>query len=51
MLMKKLVICCASGIDNSGDEALLGILLRRYSPEYNIAIISLDAEKNASVCE
>ncbi|MCI2049960.1 MAG: polysaccharide pyruvyl transferase family protein [Lachnospiraceae bacterium] len=43
--MKKLVICCASGIDNSGDEALLGILLRRYSPEYNIAIISLDAEK------
>ena len=41
---KKMVIHCASGIKNSGDEAILQALIFRYSKNFDIFVISLDAE-------
>ena len=49
MQKKKMVIHCASGMENSGDEAILQVLLRRYAPEFEIAVISLDPEKTLAL--
>lgn len=40
--MKKMVIHCASGIHNSGDEAILSVLLKTYGRHFSITVISLD---------
>ena len=42
--MKKIVIHCASGIKNSGDEAILDVLVKEFYGKYDITVISLDAE-------
>lgn len=44
-----MVIHCASGMENSGDEAILQVLLRRYTPEFEIAVISLCPEKTLAL--
>lgn len=44
-----MVIHCASGMENSGDEAILQVLLRRYAPEFEIAVISLCPEKTLAL--
>lgn len=49
MQKKKMVIHCASGMENSGDEAILQVLLRRYTPEFEIAVISLCPEKTLAL--
>lgn len=49
MQKKKMVIHCASGMENSGDEAILQVLLRRYAPEFEITVISLDPEKTLAL--
>ena len=41
--MKKLVIHCASGIKNTGDEAILDVLLSDFHNRCDITVISLDA--------
>lgn len=45
MQKKKMVIHCASGMENSGDEAILQVLLRRYTPDFEVSVISLSPEK------
>lgn len=40
--MKKMVIHCASGIRNSGDEAILSVLLKTYRQHFSITVISLN---------
>ena len=43
--MKKIVILCASGIRNAGDEAILAALLDKFSSErYKRTVISLDPQ-------
>ena len=42
--MKKIVIHCASGIMNSGDEAILDVLVKEFYGKYDITVISLNAE-------
>lgn len=42
--MRKMIIHCASGIRNSGDEAILHVLLNRYKKDFDITVISLDAD-------
>lgn len=49
MQKRKMVIHCASGMENSGDEAILQVLLRRYTPDFEIAVISLDPEKTLAL--
>lgn len=49
MQKRKMVIHCASGMENSGDEAILQVLLRRYAPEFEIAVISLCPEKTLAL--
>jgi len=49
MQKKKMVIHCASGMENSGDEAILQVLLRRYTPEFEVAVISLCPEKTLAL--
>lgn len=49
MQKKKMVIHCASGIENSGDEAILQMLLRRYTPDFEITVISLNPEKTLAL--
>lgn len=44
-----MVIHCASGMENSGDEAILQVLLRRYTPEFEVAVISLCPEKTLAL--
>lgn len=39
-----MVIHCASGINNSGDEAILSVLIDRYVGHFNISVISLNKE-------
>ena len=40
--MKKMVICGASGLNNSGDEAILEVLLNQYQKQFDITVISLN---------
>ncbi len=40
--MKKIVVHCASGLKNSGDEAILSALLKTISDENEVVVISLD---------
>ncbi len=42
--MKRIVVSCASGLKNSGDEALLEALLRSLGPEVDVFAISFDPE-------
>lgn len=49
MQKRKMVIHCASGMENSGDEAILQVLLRRYTPEFEVAVISLCPEKTLAL--
>lgn len=49
MQKRKMVIHCASGMENSGDEAILQVLLRRYTPDFEISVISLDPEKTLAL--
>lgn len=49
MQKKKMVIHCASGMENSGDEAILQVLLRRYTPDFGVTVISLDPEKTLAL--
>lgn len=49
MQKKKMVIHCASGIENSGDEAILQVLLRRYTPDFEVSVISLNPEKTLAL--
>lgn len=44
-MKKNMVICGASGINNSGDEAILDVLLFRYSADYDVKVISINASK------
>lgn len=44
-----MVIHCASGMENSGDEAILQVLLRRYAPDFEITVISLSPEKTLAL--
>ena len=44
-MKKNMVICGASGINNSGDEAILDVLLFRYSEDYDVKVISINASK------
>ena len=41
--MKKIVIHCASGIRNTGDEAILDVLVRTFRERCEITVICLDA--------
>lgn len=43
-MKKNMVIHCATGICNSGDEAILSVLLNRYKTEFDITVISLNCE-------
>lgn len=49
MQKRKMVIHCASGMENSGDEAILQVLLRRYTPDFEITVISLCPEKTLAL--
>ena len=49
MQKRKMVIHCASGMENSGDEAILQVLLRRYTPDFEITVISLSPEKTLAL--
>ena len=49
MQKKKMVIHCASGMENSGDEAILQVLLRRYTPDFEVSVISLSPEKTLAL--
>jgi len=49
MAKKRLVVQCATGIRNSGDEAILAALISRYSPRYHITVISLDKKYTETV--
>lgn len=40
--MKKMIICGATGLNNSGDEAILDVLLHQYTPYYDVTVISLN---------
>ncbi len=42
--MKKIVIHGASGLKNSGDEAILQAILRQCSDDWQVSVISLDQE-------
>ena len=49
MQKRKMVIHCASGMENSGDEAILQVLLRRYTPDFEVTVISLSPEKTLAL--
>ena len=44
-----MVIHCASGMENSGDEAILQVLLRRYTPDFEVTVISLGSAKTLAL--
>lgn len=41
-IKKKMVICGATGIDNSGDEAILDVILLQYQKLFDITVISIN---------
>ncbi|MBO5468857.1 MAG: polysaccharide pyruvyl transferase family protein [Lachnospiraceae bacterium] len=43
--LAKMVICGATGINNSGDEAILDVLLHQLNMQYDISVICLDPNK------
>lgn len=45
--MSKMVIHCSSGFENSGDEAILEVMLKRYVGKHEITVLSLNV-KNTS---
>ncbi|MCM1568101.1 MAG: polysaccharide pyruvyl transferase family protein [Roseburia sp.] len=47
--MKKMVIHCASGIKNNGDEAILDALIQRFREEYHIVVISLNKQYSQKI--
>ena len=46
---KKIVIHCATGIENSGDEAILMLLLQRYAIEFDVTVISLNPKNTLAM--